>query len=476
MKLLSKMRANKRASASASGSEQRPGTPRELAAIDAAEKPTPNSTDAIASGRSSSNNDGPMGPLACCVAGPTTTMDATDGNYHPLDEESNHTNANAKQSKKNKNQQQSTQQQQQHPKTHYQQSIVHELFLHFRQRSLKKKLFTALVVLTMIPVFLDLFVFHTGYISNFCDFFLEWMADHPLLGVWAYVSMITLTSLIFIPSTVLIFAAGFVFQSTYGNYAGILIAIVASFLGSTLGGVIGFYRAKYMTRDLVVVLMQRYPLIKAVDAAVVRNSLRVMMLLRLNPLIPFGVLNYVFGITGVEWAAFVLAMVGILPGQMLLVVLGASAESMLYEEESEITVGEVILMGMGIAFGIIGLVITWKFAKKELQKEVEYASRGASISAYRITSPKLQPWRSKTRKSPEQQAVVVPNVEDADLYAADYFFTQCLGNDHIHGITVNNGDDNGSSSRGSYYGTEVELEDYYQAKLSWNEVLLDDFS
>lgn len=103
------------------------------------------------------------------------------------------------------------------------------------------------------------------------------------------------------------------------------------------------------------------------DAAIVRNSLRVMVLMRLNCLIPFGALNYVFGITGVDWVAFLLAMVGILPWQFLLVFLGASAEHV-YEDEGETMVIEVVLIATGIAFCVIGMVITWRFAKKELQK------------------------------------------------------------------------------------------------------------
>ena len=124
-----------------------------------------------------------------------------------------------------------------------------------------------------------------------------------------------------------------------------------------------------MTRDLAEVLMRRYPIIRAVDAAVVRNSLRVMVLMRLNFLMPFGVLNYVFGISGVDWVAFLLAMVGTLPRTLLLVVVGAGAGSVYHEGDvgQDTTVG-VVLISTGIAFGIIGLAITWNFAKDELQK------------------------------------------------------------------------------------------------------------
>ncbi|KAL7525810.1 hypothetical protein ACHAXR_001172, partial [Thalassiosira sp. AJA248-18] len=338
--------------------------------------------------------------------------------------------------------------------------IIKELFHFFLQRSWKKKLFTILVILTIIPVFLDLFLLQTGYVSSFIDTFLEWMAYNPLLGVWAYVAMLMLASLIFIPPSILIFAAGFTFQSLWGdNFAGIFIALVASFLGSMMGGLIGFIRAKYMTRDLIEVLMRRYPIIKAVDVAVVKNSVRVMVLLRLNCLIPFGVLNYVFGITGVNWAEFILGMGGVLPWHMLLICVGAGAKTMYDDDDgSEKTLMGGILISMGIAFMIIGLVITWRHAKRELQKEVDSAGHSTATD-YRIADKKLSPWRSPNRKRESKTPSAPPptamgiemSIEDADLYAAEYFLTQCLGN----------------GPREVEYGTDED--ENYQSKLTWNE-------
>ena len=108
-------------------------------------------------------------------------------------------------------------------------------------------------------------------------------------------------------------------------------------------------------------------MLRAVDRAIVRNSLRVMILMRLNCLIPFGVLNYAFGITGVDCAVFIMAMVGVMPWHLWLICLGASANSV-YDESTETSLMSIVIMSMGVAFGVIALVITWRFAKKELQK------------------------------------------------------------------------------------------------------------
>jgi uncharacterized membrane protein YdjX (TVP38/TMEM64 family) len=250
--------------------------------------------------------------------------------------------------------------------------IAKELCLFLKHRSWKKKLMTLVVVLSITPVILDIFVLRSGHLRDIFDAYLKWMREHPLFGPFSYICMLVLTSLIFIPPSVLIFAAGFTFSALYGK-VGIIVALVSSYIGSTIGGAIGFVRARYMTRDLIEILIRRYPMIRAVDAAIVRNSLRVMILLRLNCLIPFGVLNYVFGITGVPWEAFVLGMVGIIPWHLFLICLGASSVTFIDtngrgDDGDDIKLLRLILSAMGVAFGFIGLAITWKFAKKELQK------------------------------------------------------------------------------------------------------------
>ena len=91
--------------------------------------------------------------------------------------------------------------------------IIKELYTFFLRRSWKKKLFTILAVGMIIPVILDVFILRTGYVTTFLDNFLEWMRENELLGVWSYIAVLAVASLIFIPPSILIFGAGFTFQS-----------------------------------------------------------------------------------------------------------------------------------------------------------------------------------------------------------------------------------------------------------------------
>ena len=351
---------------------------------------------------------------------------------------------------------------QQHLQEKKEPHIIKELCLFLKNRSWKKKLMTFIAIVSAIPIVLDVFILRSGHLQSLFTTYLEWMTYHRLLGSLAYVFILVLTSLILIPPSILIFAAGFTFTSLYGKI-GILIALLTSYVGCSIGGVIGFVRARYMTRDLIEILMRRYPTIHAIDKAIVRNSLRVMILMRLNCLIPFGVLNYVFGITGVPWDTFVISMVGILPWQLFLICLGASSATVYdtksgEEEDEGVQLIRILLSSMGVAFGLIGLAITWKFAKKELQREVLDPATTVSTSN---------------------------NIDSVvDMNATDYLRSIFLGEDQSHlsdsAIEVRQQQHNGIVQVGDYLHTEAWVDDMlvssYQQKLTWNEIMIDDFS
>jgi uncharacterized membrane protein YdjX (TVP38/TMEM64 family) len=71
-------------------------------------------------------------------------------------------------------------------------------------------------------------------------------------------------------------------------------------------------------------MIEQRPRFKAVDQAVTENGWKVVMLLRLSPVVPFNLQNYFFGVTDIKFWHYVAAtFVGIMPGTALYVYLGA---------------------------------------------------------------------------------------------------------------------------------------------------------
>jgi uncharacterized membrane protein YdjX (TVP38/TMEM64 family) len=246
--------------------------------------------------------------------------------------------------------------------------------IHFtRNRSWKKKLLTVVIFGSSVYVLLDLLFL--GHVDEFLYECLEWVSEHPASAVACFLLLLIICTLLFVPPAILFFGSGYAFSVLTDNMGlGVLAASIVCYMGCLIGATLAFYRARYMTRDLVQMFAQRFPIIKAADRAFERNGFRVMLLLRLCPIIPFNGLNYIGGVLSVSVHEFIMALAGVIPAMLLWVYCGATSQVL---GQARLTKGDgvqtswIVLLASGICFGVIALVITWKLAIKELTKEIE---------------------------------------------------------------------------------------------------------
>ena len=103
-------------------------------------------------------------------------------------------------------------------------------------------------------------------------------------------------------------------------WQGTVLTTIAGTLAATTSCTI----ARFVARSRVQKLAAGYPQFRAIDKAVTRDAFRVVMLLRLSPLIPQSNLNWLFGLTSVDLKTFAAAtFVGFLPFTFLFVSAGA---------------------------------------------------------------------------------------------------------------------------------------------------------
>lgn len=257
-------------------------------------------------------------------------------------------------------------------------SLLKDLVEYGKAKTWKKKIVTVLFGVISMLVFYDLLFGKQDYIVTWLHAFIVWMTSHHAAAVFAFVGIFVLSTLAFVPPTLLVFGAGYAFTMAMDSVlAGVTAATLSCFLGSAIGGIIAFLRSKYLMRDLVQLFATRYPLVRAIDQALkVNHGFWIMFLLRLCPIIPFNGLNYCCGITGVTLHDFTLSMVGILPFQIYTVILGATAGVMelqnLRNDEYTTTekwafIGFVIT---GAIFGLLAIVYGWRLVKRELRREL----------------------------------------------------------------------------------------------------------
>lgn len=174
----------------------------------------------------------------------------------------------------------------------------------------------------------------------------------------------------FVPGSVLTIGTGFAFGSAFGTFKGVIFASTAVFFGAFLGSVASFLLGRYLFRDCVVRMASSYPTFQAVDRALQGNGLKIMVLLRLSPLIPFNALDYMSGLTSIPLWQYCVATVAILPGTLMFTYIGATASSIVdgTNEAAQNHVVRVVSMVFGVTFAILGVSVASYYSKLELEK------------------------------------------------------------------------------------------------------------
>jgi len=213
----------------------------------------------------------------------------------------------------------------------------------------------------------------TGHVKKGIDVVLQWIQNNAVAGLFILVLVYFIATVFFIPGAVLTLGAGFVFSSAFGLGGGVVLGTISVFVGACLGSIAAFLIGRYLLRDQVGKLTKRYSIFEALDAAVENNGLKIFCLLRLSPIVPFNVLNYVAGVTAISLRDYCLALFAMIPGTILWVFLGASAGSLVESGQaggSNQTVTIVVVV-VGAVFGILAIWLTTRYARKELNRVVE---------------------------------------------------------------------------------------------------------
>eukprot|EP00667_Euglena_gracilis_P022115 EG_transcript_24491 len=107
----------------------------------------------------------------------------------------------------------------------------------------------------------------------------------------------------------------------YGLVAGTLLYV----LSSAAGAVLSFALARSAARPLVQRLLRRYDKrLRAMDSAVVKEGIKIVILLRLAPVTPFVACNFLLGLTAVDITSYTAGtLLGLVPSSFVYVYLGA---------------------------------------------------------------------------------------------------------------------------------------------------------
>lgn len=144
----------------------------------------------------------------------------------------------------------------------------------------------------------------------------EWIRAAGPAGILVYSLVYVAATLLLLPGSLLTAGAGFV----YGPLVGTLLVSPVSVTAASLA----FFLGRFVARAWVARRIATNPRFAAIDEAVAQSGSRVVILLRLSPILPFNLLNYALGLTRVRGRDYLVgSVIGMLPGTFLYVYLGS---------------------------------------------------------------------------------------------------------------------------------------------------------
>lgn len=156
-------------------------------------------------------------------------------------------------------------------------------------------------------------------LADWINAFRIWILSLGIIGVSVFVALYILVTMILGPATALTLTAGL----AYGFWGFPLV------IGSaTVAASLAFLLGRYLMHERVNRWLDKDARLRALNEAVSLEGWRVVGLLRLSPIIPYGLQNYLFSVTHIRFVPYVVAtMIGIMPATALYVYIGSLGQS-----------------------------------------------------------------------------------------------------------------------------------------------------
>ena len=234
----------------------------------------------------------------------------------------------------------------------------------YDKQSTSKNAICRLIALIAIPIALFL-VMKFLPVQEWLRSFNSWVVQMGVAGIFVFIIVYAVATVLLAPGSVLTIGAGFVF----GLWKGFLAVSV----GATLGASLGFLIARFIARDKVEAIARRNEKFRKIDNAIGKQGAKLIFLLRLSPVIPFNLSNYFYGLTGVKFWPYVFASwSGMIPGTFLYVYIGTASKLAV---SAAVGGGAVkhgwqywTLISFGLAATVVVTIWATKIARDALQR------------------------------------------------------------------------------------------------------------
>lgn len=140
-------------------------------------------------------------------------------------------------------------------------------------------------------------------------------------------------------------------------------------LGANFGAVLGFLLSRHFAREWFTQLVGKRMALAQINRAVAESGWRIVMLTRMPPISPFGIVNYAYGLTPVTLRDYMIGTaIGIIPGTTAYVYLGTILGDVAQTAHRTRSAAEWGILGGGFVLTVVACVYAVRLAKAALDR------------------------------------------------------------------------------------------------------------
>ncbi|EOA38177.1 hypothetical protein CARUB_v10009653mg [Capsella rubella] len=229
--------------------------------------------------------------------------------------------------------------------------------------AIKGTILAGLLLIGTVGGFAGVGYVYRDQINTFLTQFSTYIEGYGTAGYALFIAVYAGLEILAIPALPLTMSAGLLFGPLVGT-------IIVSISG-TMAASVAFLIARYFARERILKLVEDNKKFLAIDKAIGENGFRVVTLLRLSPLLPFSLGNYLYGLTSVKFVPYVLgSWLGMLPGSWAYVSAGAFGRAII-QEESNVGLpggnGQLLTLGLGLLVTALAATYVTRLAKDAIK-------------------------------------------------------------------------------------------------------------
>ena len=169
-----------------------------------------------------------------------------------------------------------------------------------------------------------MFIKYFDIIVDKLEPFFVWFERNFFEGMFTYIGLFMMFVFLAIPTSFLVLAGALTFGRSLGPTNGFFLTLFLVILSTTMGGIMGFVFGRIFLRDFIRKnLTRKIKLFRAIDLGLKHNGLKMVILMRITPIVPNNCFHYILSVTSLRIKDYILGnAIGMAPFCALYIYIG----------------------------------------------------------------------------------------------------------------------------------------------------------